>query len=218
MIIEEIKNMNCSIEIIDYKTAIEFLLPRHYSNRKPSIKWAFGFFVDGNLSAVMTVGKPASNSLCFGICGKEYSKHVYELNRLCRVDNLEIPLSFFVSRCLKMLKKENIILVSYADTAMNHTGFIYQACNFKYTGKTKERTDKYTEGNKHSRHYDKDKKELYRKVRSSKYRYVYFCTNNKKVFKNWNNNLNYTILPYPKEKNYYYKLGDFLAPKILLVD
>lgn len=207
--------LNCNIKSIDYKTAINFLLPRHYSNRKPTIKWAFGLFIENDLKAVMTVGKPASNSLCVGVCGKEYSKHVYELNRLCRVDNLEVPLSFFVSRCLKMLKKENIILVSYADTAMNHVGFIYQACNFYYTGKTKERTDKYTEGNKHSRHYDKDKKELYRKVRSSKYRYIYLCYQEKKQIREIYNKLNYTILPYPKEDNSYYKLGDFIEPKII---
>ncbi|WBF81098.1 hypothetical protein FMLHJGGC_00045 [Staphylococcus phage BSwM-KMM1] len=56
---------------------------------------------------------------------------------------------------------------------MNHHGYIYQATNFIYTGSTKERTDMYTEGNKHSRHYNEDNKHL-RKVRTSKHRYVYF--------------------------------------------
>ena len=139
---------------IDYTTAIDFLLPRHYSGRKPQIKWAFGWYDNDRLMAVCTFGKPASNTLCDGICGKENSKYVYELNRLCREDDLKEQLSQFVSKCLKWLKHVNVIVVSYSDTAMNHHGYIYQACNFLYTGATKERTDKYTPGNKHSRHYN----------------------------------------------------------------
>ena len=56
---------------IEYKEAISFLLPRHYSGRKPSITYAFGYYEDEVLKAVCTFGKPASNSLCVGVCGKE---------------------------------------------------------------------------------------------------------------------------------------------------
>lgn len=97
----------------------------------------------GVLVAVCTFGKPASPSLCDGICGKEHSKSVYELNRLCRVEDLTEPLSEFVSACLRRLRCENWIIVSYSDTGMHHNGYIYQACNFMYTGTTKQRTDKY---------------------------------------------------------------------------
>lgn len=80
------------VKEITYKSAIDFLLPRHYSGRKPQIKWAFGWFTDdGELLAVCTFGKPASNSLCRGICGDKYSANVYELNRLCRVDENTPP-------------------------------------------------------------------------------------------------------------------------------
>lgn len=72
-----------------------------------------------------TFGKPASNSLCKGICGEKYSENVYELNRLCRVDGWKEPLSMFVSRCLRELKNKNWIVVSYSDMAMNHHGYIY---------------------------------------------------------------------------------------------
>lgn len=148
---------------IDYSEAINYLLPRHYSGRKPQITWAFGWYDDLRLMAVCTFGKPASPSLCNGVCGKENSKYVYELNRLCREDDLKDPLSKFVSLCLKKLKSQNIIVVSYSDTAMNHHGYIYQACNFIYTGATKERTDKYTPGNKHSRHYKNEEQGGYGK-------------------------------------------------------
>jgi len=36
---------------ITYKEAISFLLPRHYSGRKPSITYAFGYYEDEKLKA-----------------------------------------------------------------------------------------------------------------------------------------------------------------------
>ena len=48
------------IKEIEYKTAVDFLLPKHYSGRIPSITKAFGWYVDNELKAVCTFGKPAS--------------------------------------------------------------------------------------------------------------------------------------------------------------
>ncbi len=93
------------IKIISYKQAIDFLLPRHYSGRKPQITIAFGWFFDDILSAVCTFGKPSNPYLCKGICGEKWANCVYELNRLCRTEELKEPLSYFVSRCLKKIKK-----------------------------------------------------------------------------------------------------------------
>lgn len=200
---------------IDYKDAVEFLLPRHYSGRKPSITYSFGYYEEGVLKSVCTFGKPASNSLCVGICGKEFSPKVYELNRLCTEgEDINIQLSEFVSWCLRELKKFNLIIVSYADTQMNHNGYIYQATNWIYTGATKSRTDKYVEGGKHSRHYDNDKQNGLRKFRSSKHRYVYFACS-KKFKKIYKNKLNYPIESYPKGENKRYTLGEFIKPIII---
>ncbi len=206
-----------SFDIISYDVAVGFLLPRHYSGRKPQITIAFGAFDENqNLMAVCTFGKPASNSLCKGVCGEEFSSNVYELNRLCRVEEYEEPLSRFVSDCLKQLKYKNWIVVSYSDTDMNHNGYIYQACNFIYTGKTKARTDKYTPDNKHSRHYVNDKsQEVFRKFRSAKHRYIYFCASDKRIKKQWIKSLRYQTLPYPKEISLKYVLGDFKHDKII---
>lgn len=204
-----------SIKEISKREALAFIMPRHYAGRKPQISVAFGWFVDNNLCAVITYGKPASNQLCNGICGKENSKNVWELNRMCRKDDFTLPLSHFVSKTLKMLSALNIIVVSYSDTAMNHHGYVYQACNFLYTGCTKERTDKYTIGNKHSRHYNDMDQCGARKVRSPKHRYVYFCTNSKKIRKQWLNDLKYPILPYPKGDNSNYILGEYMNQKIV---
>lgn len=189
------------IKQIDPKLTYEFIMKKHYAQRKPCISWAFGLYDEEDLIGILTIGKPASNALCEGVCGKDYKSHVYELNRLCVNEGLpKNTLSWFVSQVLKQLKTEKLILVSYADSGMGHHGYIYQATNWLYTGKTKERTDKYTPYGKHSRHYTDEYNHL-RKVRTSKYRYVYFTN------KKFKPTLNYPVLPYPKGDNERYVLG-----------
>ena len=177
----------------------EWLLKKHYAKRLPSISYSFGLYESDMLVGVLTIGKPASPSLCDGVCGLDNSKYVYELNRLCVNDGVEKnALSFFVGKCLSMIK-EDLILVSYADTAMGHVGYIYQATNWLYTGITKERTDIGSEDGTHSRHYSKDvDKKSNRKFRSAKHRYVFFIGRNRKTLIS---SLNYLILPYPKGEN-----------------
>jgi hypothetical protein len=186
----------------------------HYSGRKPQITYAFGYFENNELKAVCTFGKPASPSLCVGVCGTEHSSKVFELNRLCANGDIIIQLSKFVSWCLNELKNKDLIIVSYADTQMNHNGYIYQATNWIYTGKTKSRTDKYVEGGKHQRHYNNDNQNGLRKFRSSKHRYIYFCTSKSKK-KKYISALKYKIEEYPKGVNKNYKLGDYIEPIIL---
>lgn len=186
------------VKPIDSDQTYDWLLHKHYAKRIPSISYAFGLFELDILKGVLTIGKPASPSLCDGICGKEFSKYVYELNRLCIEENLEKNvLSFFVSNSLKIIK-DDLILVSYADSLWNHSGYIYQATNWIYTGATKERTDIGHEDGTHSRHYDKNIDYSIRKFRSSKHRYVYFLGRSKKNFRL---NLKYKIEPYPKGEN-----------------
>ena len=199
------------IREIKYNDTKDFILNKHYAQRMPSISFAYGLFNGGNMVGVLTIGKPASNSLCLGVCGSENAHKVYELNRLITEDNLpRNTLSFFVGGVLKRLKDEDLVIVSYADTGAGHNGYIYQATNFIYTGKTKQRTDKYTEGNKHSRHYTNENNHL-RKVRTSKHRYIYF-TNNKKE---WLKVLKYPIKEYPKGDNKNYVLGNRLKTAVI---
>jgi len=200
------------IEAINYIVARDFIIGKHYAGRIPSISFAFGLFENEVLVAVCTFGKPASNPLCKGVCGEAHSNKVYELNRLVALEGTE-EISQFVSGCLRKLKPLNLIIISYADTGMGHVGIVYQACNFMYTGQTKARTDKYTEGNKHPRHYTDNNKHL-RKVRTSKHRYIYFaCDKNwKKLYKKA---LNYKIEDYPKGKSDRYTLGYVMKTKVI---
>ena len=200
------------IRLISYQDAKPFILNKHYAKRMPNIKWVYGLFINNNLEGICSIGKPASNSLCEGVCGIEYKQYVYELNRLYinKIDTKNI-LSYFVSQVLKKLKDYDLILVSYADTAMSHCGYIYQATNWIYTGITKERTDKYVSNGNHSRHYN-NKYNYLRKVRSSKHRYIYMTGKSKKLYLD---NLKYTIQPYPKSLNKRYRITYKLKHKII---
>jgi len=185
---------------LDKKVVADWCRRFHYARRVPSISFAYGWESDeGELQAVLAIGKPASNALCEGVCGKENKSYVYELQRICAKDNLEIALSQFVGEVLRALG--NFILVSYADTAMGHVGTIYKATNWLYTGATRARTDIAT--GKHSRHYEKAESYPDRVERSSKHRYIQF-TGDKRFKKKMGKALNYPQEPYPTgESNRY---------------
>jgi hypothetical protein len=72
---------------------------------------------------------------------------------------------------------KSTILVSYADTAQGHSGIVYKATNWIYTGTTIPFTD-YTLGTLDHRSVPKhlrDKSKMQKVVRSKKHRFVYFC-------------------------------------------
>lgn len=144
--------MNIDVIPIPASETKDFILNKHYAQRMPSVSWAFGLFVEDKIEGVLTIGKPASPFLCIGVCGPDFSKSVYELNRIVVNDGLPPnTLSRFISGAMRLMRDEKVILVSYADSGAGHHGFIYQATNWWYTGATKERTDRYIP-NGHSRH------------------------------------------------------------------
>jgi len=206
----QFKNL-CVLPIASSET-YEWLKKKHYAKRIPQITDAFGLYDRGALIGVVTYGRPASPWLCKGVCGEENSAIVYELNRICLLENKPNQASFLVGNSLRQLRKPRII-VSYADTGMKHTGFVYQACNFLYTGITSKRTDVDT-GEKHARHIDNfDVKN--RKTRSQKHRYVYFL-GNKKQKKNLLNELRYDQQPYPKANIKHYDSSSQINTQMIL--
>jgi hypothetical protein len=83
---------------------------------------------------VVTFGTPASRHMLIGVNPANPSS-VIELNRLWVHDDMPPNTeSWFVSRALKRLPP--LIVVSYADTAHGHLGYIYRALNFRYAGWT----------------------------------------------------------------------------------
>jgi hypothetical protein len=180
-----------------------WILQKHYAKRVPQISYAFGLYEENQLMGVVTYGMPASPFLCIGVCGPEYRDVVIELNRLCLQDNKKNEASFLVANSLKQLPKPKVV-VSYADTAMGHVGYVYQACNFLFTGTTKERTDMASTSGGHSRHNSGDRTQ--RVDRSAKHRYI-FIVGSKQQKKKFTELLRYDVLPYPKGDNKNYDAG-----------
>jgi len=189
-----------------------FILDIHYAKRFPSITYAFGMFENNDLIGIVTYGTPASSTLRRGVAGNDYIDKVIELNRLVLKYNRKNEASRLISKSLKMLPKS--IVVSFADTEQGHVGYVYQACNFMYTGLSAKRTDWKIKGKEHlhgqtiadefrgienrakaiRQKYGDD---FYLKERSRKHRYVYIVgskTFKKKALKS----LKYDIMNYPK--------------------
>lgn len=171
------------VRAITHQQAKPFILTIHYARRMPCVQYAFGLFdkgifgEDDRLIGVVTYGQPASPSVCKGLAGEENRHRVLELNRLVILPNSpKNSASFLVSHSLKMLPKD-LFIVSYADSAWGHIGYVYQATNWLYTGKTKERTDEAGINGGHPRHRIGDANN--RVNRSSKYRYIYITGNHK---------------------------------------
>jgi hypothetical protein len=123
----------------------EWITKKHYAKRLCNIMFAFGLFIDKKLEGVITFGMPPSSTLGASVCGDDYKSNVLELNRLITNDDLpKNTLSRFLISAVKMLPKPKII-ISFADENFGHRGYIYQATNFIYTGRssnTKQLIDK----------------------------------------------------------------------------
>jgi hypothetical protein len=122
------------IRAIGAETAATIAEREHYMHRRPQVNYAYGLYQQGCLRGICVFGIPASRHLQLGACPSDPSR-VIEFNRLWVDDALgRNTESWFVSRCLKLLPP--LIVVSYADTAVGHVGYIYRALNFYYAGWT----------------------------------------------------------------------------------
>jgi hypothetical protein len=199
--------MKIEIRAIPNSEAEPWILKKHYAKRMCSISYAFGAFDGTEMKGVVTYGLPASPHLCRGICGKAWTDKVIELNRLC-CENVKGLASQLVGASLRMLPRPTIV-VSYADSAQGHVGYIYQATNFIYTGAPKAHDNEYIVNGKktHARTLTgngiKAPTEWARQNNieivkpKPKHRYLFFCaskTDKKKILRD----LRYKPMPYPK--------------------
>ena len=192
-----------------------WLLEKHYAKRKCQRMFCFGLFIDDQLEGIVTYGMPPSPQVGRGFLGEEHRTDVIELNRLCVNERApKNAASFLVGRSLRELK--DWAVVSYADGAMGHIGYIYQATNFLYCGAAKS----------HDKEYWIDGQWVHAKVLTNrgitapsvyakennipvkhpepKHRYIYFA--NKKLRKY----LKYNTQPYPKGDTKRYKSNDII--------
>lgn len=122
------------VEDIPSKLAREVVEREHYMHRKPVVSRAFGLYEENELTGVCVFGTPASRHLQVGVLPGDPGR-VTELNRLWVADRMpKNTESWFVPRCLRQLP--SLVVVSYADTAQGHLGYVYRALNFRYAGWT----------------------------------------------------------------------------------
>tara|TARA_R110002020_G_scaffold304995_1_gene520814 strand:+ start:66 stop:653 length:588 start_codon:yes stop_codon:yes gene_type:complete len=140
-----------SLSIISKNQAADILLKYHYlkdisKGFKSGVN--FGLFNGGELvGCCIFTGFPVPE-LTKGIYGLDRSEQsgFYELSRLCLTPDVQINehniASWFVSRCIKQLRKEFKVraVLSYADESF-HQGTIYKALNFKYYGLSAAKKD-----------------------------------------------------------------------------
>lgn len=192
--------------------ARQWLLLRHYARRSCPVSFAFGAYRDAELIGVVTYGTPVSSPLRSGVCGPDWAPYVLELNRLCCESSRNVA-SKLVGASLRLLPRPRVV-VSYADTAQGHVGYVYQATNFLYTGLSAIRTDWKVRG-KESLHgatiadesrgrqnraewmRQKYGDDFYLSIRPRKHRYVYVCGNARQRSQ-IRSSLRYPIEPYPK--------------------
>ena len=222
-----------NVERITFNECKEWLLYKHYLRRLTSVSYAFGLFDKGILQGICTFGNAVPNQMKKSICGDEYMHIVYELNRLCTNEDLpKNTTSFFVASSIKKLPKPTIV-VSYADKSFGHTGYIYQACNFYFTGESHTQKDWVLMGSEHIHSrtlmdefaFEKNRVQklkqkygakLYQVERPAKNRYVYFWAT-KKQKKRLKKASLFTSKPYPKQKNKRYDSSYKIHPQLLLL-
>ena len=218
---------------IDPLMVKDWFLKIHYAKRIPSISYAFGLYINKELFGVVTYGTPSSSTLKNGIAGQKNNQIVLELNRLVFKKQIKNGASYLIGKSLKYLPTPSIV-VSYADTGQGHIGYIYQACNFIYTGLSAKRTDWKIKGkeNLHGQTIadmsrgvqgsrvqfmrDKFGDDFYLKDRDRKHRYIYIV-GNKYDKSRIKNELLYKEEKYPKGETKKYEINYQPNCQILLL-
>ena len=189
---------------------MEWILKKHYAKRRCSVSYAFGLIKDLQIFGVCTFGYPPNYMYNKGRClFNDLEVTTLELNRLVTNDLDKNCLSYFVSQCLKLLPQP-MAVISYADPNVHHTGYIYQATNWYYTGtSTPKKRYHFEDGSTFDIRRGIHTKGNIVKVEKMKptFRYLYLL-GNKKEKKNMLRKLKMKLLPYPKGDNKRYDSSD----------
>ena len=93
-----------SVRPITRRSALPFIIDRHYMHRVPPISMAFGLFDGEKMIGIVTYGVSGSTTLRRGVCGDEFADNVYELTRLWTEDDApKNAASFLIRGPLKMV-------------------------------------------------------------------------------------------------------------------
>jgi hypothetical protein len=206
------------VEVVPTSLSVckDWLIKKHYLHRLPTIKYAFALIISTKVEGVC-VFSPA-------VARFDLSVSPIELSRLIINENLpKNTLSRFLSMALKAIQNPHVV-VSYADQSFGHTGYIYQATNWIYTGTSSAEAKIFINGEELHRRtiYERYGTSSIPKLKEmgllveefaqlGKHRYFQF-TGSKKDRMNLKREISekYPILPYPKGNNTRYDVGEEL--------
>lgn len=209
---------------VDKSTCSEFITKKHYS-RKMSIFWkGFALIEDNRITGVVCFGQPSPSIQKHAFENRDFP--LLELTRLVVQSKTKNAASFLVGNALKQLN--SCAVVSYADMEMGHHGYIYQATNWLYTGKTISHDHLYLVDGKrvhpmslrdmgitNTKKWAKDNN-IQTVKPSPKHRYFFFV-GDKRQKRNMKNKLKYDIVAeYPKGDQLRYDDGEEINKYIII--
>lgn len=223
----EYKLGDLKCRVVDPKFARAFICKYHYSKNCPtSLLMAVGEYVGETLVNCIVFNHPAMNGMSQMIWKGGNDSNTIELARMVSLEpkpkNME---TFCIKRALKLLKEmypKYKICVSYADNAMGHHGYCYQASNFVYFGQSASANMWWVDGERvhqrtiYSRYgtnsLSKLKEMLGDRIQKetngpSKSRYYIILAQNKKEKREIEKLIKVPSLPYPKGDNKRYNMG-----------
>ena len=132
--------------------ARSFVQEHHYSASYPAARFRYGLYSRrGELVGVAVFSVPARAEVTTNWLHGDAIEHV-ELGRLVLLDRVRANAeSWMIAQCFRRLRREGIVgLVSFSDPCprvidgrrvfAGHIGFIYQATNATYAGRSRART------------------------------------------------------------------------------
>lgn len=227
-----------SVREINKKIAKKMIVEHHYTHAWTACRYALGvyykdedsrYFGDNKLIGCLVYGHPVGAAAAESVSPVLDKGSVLELKRLYIHDgygkNIE---SYSISQSFDWLRENDPsvkALMSYADSAEDHLGTIYQATNWLYQGRSADiqlmdnynislqkdpykwihsRTCFSRWGSNNLEHLKKEigkegYDEFWRQKAMGKHRYVYILETNKGKRKKILNNLKHETKPYPKD-------------------
>jgi hypothetical protein len=126
------------VKQIGVDIARPYIATYHYSKSMPdSTRFVYAGYLGDKLAGIVVFGM-GSNDKQYQYLIPDIKRGEYlELTRLWSPDTMpKNTESKLISQAIKLLPKEIKLLISFADSGQNHTGYIYQALSWYFTGKT----------------------------------------------------------------------------------
>ena len=132
---------NFKIKEVTKDTALDMIQKYHYYNSLPGLnKYFLGVYLDGSLVGVVTLGYGTRPLHTIQALFKDAKTEDYlEIGRMCMTDEMPKNSESQMLRAVVKWIKANTdikVLFTWADGMLGKCGYVYQASNFMYVGKS----------------------------------------------------------------------------------